>query len=385
MKKSVRVLHAITRLDKGGSPTNILLSAMGLADMGYKVDLLFGVTEEADEHLIERAGEKGVCFIEERSLIRSIHPVRDVIAFFKIFKLIKREKYDIVHAHAHKAGLICRIAAKCAGTKHIIYTPHGHVFYGYFTKGLTKFIILIEKIAAAMTDKIIGLTKAECDEWLKFGIGRKEQYVAIPSGIEFDALEQEAASGSDWKKEFGIPEGKTLVGSIGRFIEIKGYRYFIEAAISQVKKRDDVYFLLAGDGPLREEYEEMIASSGIKERFYILPWQKNIGAFIKALDIFVLSSLNEGMGRVLVEAMFFGKPVIATRAGGVPSVVSDGAGMLVEPASSRAISEAIDSILGDREKAHRMAKIAHKKALEGYNAGLMVNAQDALYKKLLET
>ena len=384
MGKNISVLHAITRLDKGGSPANILLSAMGLAGMGYKVDLLYGLTEEADEHLIARAKEKGVCFIKEESLIRSIHPVKDILAFLKIFKLIKKKRYDIVHAHAHKAGLICRFAAKCAGVKHIIYTPHGHVFYGYFGKALTGVIILIEKIAAHITDKIVGLTEAECDEWLKFGIGRKEQYVVIPSGIEFDVLERETSSRIDWKSELGIPPGKTLVGSIGRFIEIKGYRYFVEAAIEQAKKRDNICFILAGDGPLREEYEEMIASNGIKEEFHIIPWQKDIGAFLKALDIFVLSSLNEGMGRVLVEAMFFKKPVIATSVGGVPSIIADGTGFLVEPASSKAISAAIDSIIDDSENAKRMAQAAHERAIKGYSAPLMINEQDALYKELFE-
>jgi len=382
MEKKVKILHAITRLDRGGSSANTLLSAMGLAEKGYDVDLLFGRTENADTSLLERAKASGVRFIKEGTLIRHIHPVWDTISFFKIARLMRQNRYDIVHAHSSKAGLICRVAAKCAGIKRIVYTPHGHVFYGYFGKISTRLIIFVEAMAVHITDRIIGLTPAECDEWRKFGIGRKEMYVPIPSGIEFDELKREADEGTDWRVELGIPRNAALIGSIGRFIEIKGYRYFIEAAIEQMRKRNDVHFLLAGDGPLREEYRGMISAEGLERRFHMISWQENIGAIINGLDIFVLSSLNEGMGRVLVEAMFLGKPVIATNVGGVSSVLSDDTGFLVEPASSPALCRAIDKLLDGPEKAGEMGRKGHEKALSGYSARKMVDGLDALYREL---
>jgi glycosyltransferase involved in cell wall biosynthesis len=378
----MKVLHAITRLDRGGSSENTLLSAIGLAEKGYKVDLLFGETQSPSISLLEKARKAGVNFIEEEDLIRNIHPVRDLIAFRDIFRFIRDKGYDIVHAHSSKAGLICRLAAKLAGTKKIIYTPHGNVFYGYFGKIFNRIIVFVEALTYYITDSMVGLTPAECEEWVRFGIGRKEKYVAIPSGIDFDALKGSEIEARDMREEFGISSEGILVGSIGRFVEVKGFEYFIEAAIKLSKKRNDIYFALAGDGPLRQKYMEMISSAGIKDRFHIIGWQEKTSALFKALDLFVLPSLNEGMGRVLVEAMFFEKPAIATRVGGVPSVVSGGCGILVDPASSSAIEEAIETLADDPEEAQAMARRGREKALAEYSAEKMVNDLDMLYKKL---
>ncbi|MDP8299353.1 MAG: glycosyltransferase, partial [Candidatus Tantalella remota] len=322
MANKIKILHAITRLDKGGSAENTLISAIGLAEKGYDVTLLFGKTEDANVELLKRAREAGVEFVEEEDLVRNIRPVKDLAALFDIRRFIKDNKFDIVHAHSSKAGIICRVAAWLAGVKNIVYTPHGHVFYGYFGKALTSMIIFAERAAALFTERIIGLTPCECEEWLTFGVGKREQYLAIPSGLEFGKMESDLFEGRDLRKELGIPSGKKLVGSVGRFVPIKGYEYFIEAAAALIKNGKDLYFALAGDGPLAGKYEEMISSLGIEERFHIVGWQENTGAFMRSLDLFVLSSLNEGMGRVLVMAMYYGKPVIATRVGGVPSVVA---------------------------------------------------------------
>ncbi|MGB2662313.1 MAG: glycosyltransferase family 4 protein [Candidatus Omnitrophota bacterium] len=378
----MKVLHAITRLDRGGSSENTLLSAIGLAEKGYEVDLLFGQTQSPSIPLLEKARKAGVNFIEEDDLVRDIHPLRDLVAFIDIFRFIHNGKYDIVHAHSSKAGLICRLAARLAGVKTIIYTPHGHVFYGYFNKMFNRIIIFVESIVSHVTDKIVGLTPAECDEWIGFGIGKKEKYTAIPSGVDFDLMVDEISGERDIREELGIPPGKTIVGSVGRFVGVKGYEYLIKAAIEEIKKRNDIYFVLAGDGPLYQEYKEMISSEGAGERFHIIGWQENTGAVIKALDIFVLSSLNEGMGRVLAEAMFLEKPVIATRVGGVPSVVAGNAGLLVEPASSSAIERAIDVFMEDPAKARAMARKGREKALAEYSAEKMVHDLDMLYKKL---
>jgi glycosyltransferase involved in cell wall biosynthesis len=378
MKRKIKVLHAITRLDRGGSSENTLLSAAGLARRGYDVDVLFGQTEEPSLHLLEEAERFGVNFIEEEDLIRNIHPFQDLVAFWEIYHFLKDKKYDIVHTHSSKAGFICRFAAKLAGVKKIIYTPHGHVFYGYFGKISTRIIIFAESLAARITDKIVGLTPAECDEWLRFGIGKKEQYVSIPSGVDFDMLKRKQLDERDLKEEMSIPPDKTLVGSIGRFVKVKGYEYFIEAAIELLRRRKDVYFLLAGDGPLCGKYKKMISSAGAEGRFHLIGWQENTSTVLKALDIFVLPSLNEGMGRVLVEAMFFEKPVIATRVGGVPSLVSDDAGLLIEPASAKAIETAIDELIENPKAGYK----GRGKVIAEYSSNIMIERLDALYKEV---
>lgn len=380
----VKILHAITRLDRGGSSDNTLLSAIGLVERGYEVDLLFGSTEDANLELLEKARKAGVEFIEEEDLARNIRPGKDITALLDIIRFLRDNKYDIVHAHTSKAGLLCRIAAKIAGVKIIVFTPHGHVFYGYLGKVLTRLIIFIESLVAHITDKIIGLTQAECDEWLSFGVGRKEQYTVVHSGVNFDLLGKEDEK-EDLRSVLSIPDNRVLVGSIGRFVDIKGYEYFIEAASIISKKRDDVNFILAGDGPLLGKYRKMIEEKGIKGRFNILGWQDNAAAFINGLDVFVLPSVNEGMGRVVVQAMFFEKPVVGTRVGGVPSVLEGGAGIVVETRSSEAIAKAVLDILDDPGRMSEMAKRGKEKVISGYSVDEMIDKLDELYKELLNS
>lgn len=383
MDRGIKVLHAITRLDKGGSAESTLMCAIGLAQKGYLVDILFGQTDNANMSLLKEAERAGVDFIEESDLIRNIHPVRDIFALMDIAHFLKDRKYDIVHAHSSKAGIICRAAAKLTGVKNVIYTPHGHVFYGYFNPALTRFIIMVEALASHMTDRIVGLTQAECDEWIRFGVGKKEKYVAIPSGIDFSLLDEEKTTDADLRSELGIPPGKLLVGSIGRFVDIKGYEYFIRAAIDILKKSDDIHFVLAGDGPEKEKYVSLLEAAGIRDRFHIIGWQERIAGIISAMDIFVLSSINEGMGRVLIEAMYLGKPVIATRVGGVPSVVSPDTGILVPPASSEALKEAIEKLADDPVAAFEMGRKGKERAIAGFSYRKMVDDLDALYRELL--
>ncbi|MBD3295856.1 MAG: glycosyltransferase [Candidatus Omnitrophica bacterium] len=382
MNRTIKILHAITRLDRGGSSENTLLSCIGLAERGYKVDLLFGRTADPDIDLMKRARTAGVNFIEEEDLIRDIHPVKDLSAFFDIVGFIRRENYDIVHAHSSKAGFICRVAAKIAGAGKIVYTPHGHVFYGYFGKIMTRMVVFVESLLSRITDSIIGLTQAECEEWISYGVGREDQYTSIPSGVDFARFKHAGRMVRGVREEFGIPGEALLVVSMGRFVEVKGFRFFINAAVDQVRKRDDVFFLLAGEGPLRPVYKALINNAGASDRIKLVRWQEETADILGDADIFVLPSLNEGMGRVVVEAMYFKKPVIATRVGGVPSLVGDDAGILVPPASEKDISSALDILFSEPKKRKDMGDAGRKRVLEGFSCDRMISELDRLYSRL---
>src|SRR5262245_36043090 len=126
----VTVLHIITRLDRGGSAENVLLTAIGLPQADWHVTLATGPAREPTPALAQQIGETGVIIVTIPALQRAIHPWRDVRAFVQLVRLIRRGHYTIVHTHASKAGLLGRWAAKLAGSPIIIHTPHGHVFYG---------------------------------------------------------------------------------------------------------------------------------------------------------------------------------------------------------------------------------------------------------------
>jgi glycosyltransferase involved in cell wall biosynthesis len=376
----MKVLHAITRLDKGGSSTNTLLSAIGLRGKGHSVDILSGPSGETDTKLIEQARLQGVRFFEERTLVRDIHPCRDIQAVFMIAGFLKKEKYDILHTHSSKAGALGRVAARMAGSRNVIYTPHGHVFYGYFNERFTHMITAAEKLLAWITDSIICLTDSEKAEWLERGIGSPVKYEVIPSGIDLGSVERRAAAAPDLKKIYGIETSDTVFGAAGRFVKIKGFEYFIRAGLEMLRRKDNVSFILAGGGEESEKYSKMVAAAGLGQRFHIVPWQEDPVALLRMLDVFVLPSLNEGMGRILAEAMYLEKPVIASRVGGVPGIVDKECGILVEPSSEKALLEAMLWMMSEPGARSVLGERARQKISKRFSKEIMVRELDKLYR-----
>lgn len=385
--KKPRILHIITRLDRGGSPENTLLTLIGLADR-FDFTLVYGLTQDFPRELFNLAKEKGVRFIYLPCLVRGISPVNDLKAFFSLFSLIKKEKFDIIHTHTSKAGILGRLAAKMAGSRNyypiLVHTPHGHIFYGYYGIVLSKLFLIFERWAVNFTDKIITLTEKGIDEHLQLGVGKdRSKFVAIPSGVDLNKIADFKIDPAAKREELGIPENIRLVGSAGRLEPVKGYKYFVEASKKVKESVPDCLFLLIGDGSLREELQRQIESLNLQQSFRILGWRDDINEIISFLDIFVLSSLNEGMGRVLVEAMAMGKPVVATNVGGIPSVVVDGeTGILVPPRNPEALTEAIISLLRNPEKMKKMGE-AGKERAKFFSVEVMIEKTEKLYEELL--
>ena len=195
-----RILHIITRIDRGGSAQNVLISVNELRRLGYKVGLLTGSLKA-----------KSINAKIINHLVPEIHPLRDILAFFSIYRYIKKTKYDIVHTHTSKAGFIGRFAAILAGSKKIIYTPHGHIFHGYFGPFLTKFFILLERLAGKFTHKIVALTPSEAQDYIYFGVVKdKSKLRVIPSGVDESVFFNNGDKNS-LRKKLGFDEDKIII------------------------------------------------------------------------------------------------------------------------------------------------------------------------------
>lgn len=184
-EKQVQVLHIITRLDPGGSTENTLITAAGLSN--FSSTLLYGKTT----HLPPKAlalNEK-VKMQEIPELIREISPLKDLIAFYKLWKFIRHGCFTIVHTHSSKAGILGRWGAWLAHTPIIVHTPHGHVFYKYFGRWATTLFIWIERVTALLTDRIVTLTEKEKQEHIQFRIARAEKFTTIPSGVDLRSVQ----------------------------------------------------------------------------------------------------------------------------------------------------------------------------------------------------
>lgn len=379
-----RILHLITRLDRGGSAENTVLTVSGLQRKGYHVTLVSGQTLDPSLKLAELDWQRGEGWTEIPQLVRRINPIRDIKAFFKIYALIKRGRFQIVHTHSSKAGILGRLAAKLVGVPIVVHTPHGHVFYGYYGRILSHLFLLLERIWAEFTDRIVTLTERGKQEHIQLKVAPANKFTVIPSGVEFkDFLEVQKGSPA-LRQELGLASGERIVGSVGRFVPIKGYRYFLEAAKEIVEQRSDVLFLSVGDGPLEQELKAFAEASGIASRVVFAGYRKDVAEIMALMDVFVLPSLNEGMGKVLVEAMAEGKPVVATKVGGIPELVSDNlTGILCPPKDSHALAEAILKLLRNKELARRMGAEGRKRVYPQYDAKVMVEKIERLYAELM--
>jgi glycosyltransferase involved in cell wall biosynthesis len=374
------VAHIITRLDRGGSAENTLSSVLGLTARGYRVTVLTGPGDDRPSNLLGQVEAAGIRVTVLPALYREVRPDRDLRALRGLVRTLRRDPPTIVHTHESKAGFLGRWAARLAGCRRLVHTPHGHIFYGHFSPARTAFYTMLERITARITTRLVALTPREIEEHLARGVGRADQWVAIHSGVPLERFHGVAPDPDGLRRELGCPPGAPLVGSVGRQAKIKRYQDLI-AAVARLP-RPDVVCLLVGDGPEAPALAAAARQAGVGERVRFLGWRDDIPRIVAALSVFILPSANEGMGRVLVEAMAAGVPVIGTRVGGIPSVIADGeCGLLVEPGDVAGLSGAIGKLLADGPLAARMGAAGRRRAL-AYGVESMVEKLDGLYREL---
>jgi glycosyltransferase involved in cell wall biosynthesis len=393
MQKKYKIIHLITRLDKGGSAENTLLTVLGIDKKKYEVVLAKGPTYESrmskEEHAsviadLREAQLKGVKIVNIPFLLRRINPVYDLLALFSLYILLIKERPTIVHTHTSKAGLLGALAAKMAGIPILVHTPHGHVLWGYFGPLRTKIFIFLERLSSRITDKIVALTNREKEDYLMFKIAKEDRYVVISSGIRLKKFKESLIDEKkSFKKELGIPETSSIVGTVGRLVPVKGPEFLIKAAKYIISKYPDTFFIFTGDGYLRRDLENKAFKMGIKENIIFLGWRDDAAKIISAYDVFVLPSLNEGMGRVLVEAMALGKPIVASNIGGIPDLVIHGKnGFLVPSKNPKELAKYIQILLEDENKREKMG-LAGKEMSLNFSAENMVVKITKLYDELL--
>ncbi|RMF93414.1 MAG: glycosyltransferase family 1 protein [Candidatus Schekmanbacteria bacterium] len=383
--KRIKVLHIITRLDKGGSSENTLLTVKNLDNERYESSILYGMTKNPDEKYLPSVKKNIEVFFNIEDLVREINPLKDVKAFFKIYSFISKNNYHIVHTHSSKAGILGRWAAKFTGVPVIVHTPHGHIFYGYYGKIISWIFIFIERITASITDNLICLTERGKKEHISFKVGDEKKISVIHSGVDVDSIKNYAQKNErPFVKKNRIPPNSFVVGSMGRFVKVKGFEYFIKAAKIVSSKIDNAYFMLAGEGELEKSLKKLVLEYGLEKKFFFIPWQSDCRAFLYSLDLYVLSSVNEGMGKVIVEAMAAGLPVIGTDVGGVREIIEDGlTGFVIPPEDERSIAEKIEQLFFNKELRNRMGLMGQKRA-DSFSVKRMVEKIENLYRKLLK-
>lgn len=387
------IIHVITRLDMGGSAQNTLQSCLGTADR-YRVFLVHGLAEEsamtvAEQQAVEAqattARERGVLFRPMAALVRRIAPWDDLKALCLLWWLFVRERPAIVHTHTSKAGILGRLAAWLARVPIIIHTPHGHVFYGHFGPRLSWFYLVLERLFAKITDTLVALTHGERDDYIRYRVGDPERLALIHSGVDlapFQAAGQAPAK-TERRTGLGLAGDNAIVGTVGWLLPIKGPLILLAAMGLVWERRPEVRLVYVGKGELEEEIRRRARSMGREGQVRLLGWRADVPEVMGLFDCFVLPSLNEGMGRVVVEAMAADCAVVASRTGGIPDLISDGEnGLLAPPNDEQALAAAILRVLEEPGLAGRLRQRG-REVCQGYSLEAMIAKLHHLYAEAL--
>ena len=278
--------------------------------------------------------------------------------------------------------MLGRLAAWITGVPTIIHTPHGHVFYGHFGPVSSWVFLQIERVLAGITDQLIGLTTAETREHLERGVGRTDRFAVIPSGIDIDRFKNARMEGKlvpDW---FGCPPAATVIGSVGWLTDIKGHRFLIDAVALLKQEYPYLHLVIVGSGDQHDALLNQAQEHGISHSVHLVGYREDVEDYLEGMNCFVLPSLNEGMGRALIEAMAAGLPVIASRVGGIPALIEDGRnGLLVPPGNGAALAVAIRRVLDDPMWADELGARAMQRVGASHGIPAMVQAIESIYRE----
>jgi glycosyltransferase involved in cell wall biosynthesis len=284
-----------------------------------------------------------------------VRPQDDIRALRDVYRLLCSFKPHIVHTHMAKAGTVGRIAALMYNQtrgRHrpakTIHTYHGHVFDGYFRRGVTSAFVAIERWLARHTDAIIAVSPAIRDEIVsRYKVGLFDQVRVVPLGFDLGSFAAvDDAERLIAKRELHLPEDAPTVTTVGRLVQIKRQDVFLEMAARLAATHRNTVFLVVGDGELRTSLERRAAELGIAAQVRFLGWRSDLARIYAASDLFVLTSDNEGTPVALIEAMATGVASVATDVGGVRDVMSTERN-LVPPGQPLPLADAASRLLAD--------------------------------------
>lgn len=337
----MKIVRVIARLNVGGPAKHVAWLTAGLRDRDWDSLLVAGSVPPGEDDMSYFAADLGVEPILIREMSREIS-FQDVRTIWKLYRLFQREQPDVVHTHTAKAGTVGRTAGllyrwltpatllgrprRCS----FVHTYHGHIFHGYYGPGKTRLFLLIEKLLARLiTNKIIVVSEQQRREIHEtFGVGRAEQFVVIPLGLDLSSFAERDKRRQIFREELGIKPDTILVGIVGRLTEIKNHELFLNAverfkASAGVESMSGARFVVIGDGTLRGRLESVASSLGIGDDVIFTGARKDPENFYAGLDIVALTSNNEGTPLTLIEAMANGVPVISTAVGGVVDLLGE--------------------------------------------------------------
>jgi glycosyltransferase involved in cell wall biosynthesis len=431
----VKIIRIIARLNVGGPAKHVVWLTAGLRNYGCETLLVSGMVPPGEDDMGYFADEMGVTPLYMRQMSREIS-FKDALTVWKLFRLLLRERPDIVHTHTAKAGTVGRLAGllyrwstlsalvgrprRCR----FVHTYHGHIFHSYYGALKTRLFVTIERTLARLgTDRIIVISEQQRREINEqFQVGRSSQFEVIPLGLDTQIFANWRERRQQFRDELQAAPDEILVGIVGRLTEIKNHQLFLRS-IALFKENHSAHsrvnlthanlerggkdgasdlfsprvrFVIIGDGHLRTALETEAQALGLTDDVIFAGTRKDPEFFYPALDIVALTSRNEGTPLTLIEAMLNARPVIATSVGGVVDLLGNEMplsknsgytvcerGIRVAPDDAAGFAAGLARLVADEELRAGMADRSHRFVEQYYPKERLLKDIFELYGQLL--
>jgi glycosyltransferase involved in cell wall biosynthesis len=376
--QNIRVVHIITKLELGGAQINTIYTYKNLNKNSFDTYLLSGDGGLLNDQVITKK-----TFIIIKNLIRTIHPLKDILAFFKICAILKKIQPHIVHTHSSKAGIIGRIAAFRQKIPTIIHSVHGFSFSPLQSYIKRKFYMWAEKKVASQTTHFIFVSEHDIKIAKKLKLVGNN-YSLIRSGFEIGKFAQLKGDLDKIRQQYDIKKDHFVCGILAPFKPQKGLFHLIEIAVRVIKSEKNIIFFIAGDGKLKKKFMEELKKKKISEYFRLPGFIYPVNSVIDIFDCGLSTSLWEGLPQSLVQMRLKKKPIVASDIPGNSEIIKENQnGFLVSLENYKKFSEKILYLKQNNTDRNRLAQFNDDFA--DWDAKVMVKKQEELYIILLKT
>jgi glycosyltransferase involved in cell wall biosynthesis len=383
--RRLRVLHTVTTFSaSSGAAENARLTVNMLPRDRFEVFLAARPGQSMEPNLAN-----DVTCLPVPHLVHRIRPWSDVAAFGEIYRLCKTWRFDIVHTHNSKDGMLGRWAAYRARVPVVVHTIHNLPFRASRHALVNRLYATLERVTAPITDALLAVSAENVGAYLTHDIGTPTQYRVVYSGLDLERY-RSAPSQAEARAALGLPGTAALVGWFGRFNRQKDPFTFLLAARDVVTELPNVRFIVCGDDPLEENLttavHNLARNLGLSDGIHFLGFRPDLPVLLRAVDVVMHSSRYEGMGRTVCEALLCGRPVAGTAVDGMREVIISGVrgGILVPPGEPTALARATLELLRDRERANALASSGRAWVEAHLSARDMIRGIVDTYERSLE-
>ncbi len=376
-----KLFICITKSNWGGAQKYVFDIATNTSRDQFDTTVLLGGSGD----LMKKLEEAGVKTLLLKNSQRDIDIKKELGLLFELIKLFGKEKPDIVHLNSSKMGFTGALAGRIAGVKKIVFTAHGWAFNenrSFLSKTFFKILHMLTIILCHNTIAVSEITKKQIGKLFA------KKIIVIRNGLRNIEMKDKDSAREILSVKMLEKNGKTSsilsgnpiwIGTISELHTTKGLSYAIEA-ISKI--RNNIIFIIIGEGEKRKELEELIIKLGMSNKVFLMGYVDSASTYLRAFDILTLSSITEALPYILLEAGYASLPVIASDVGGIPEIIENNkTGMLVSPRNSEEIKASIEYLIKNPEKARILGDSLKIKISENFTQKIMLEKTFALYRK----